>query len=260
MFFAEGEEKKLPEKLKEELNRLDIRYQLICYFDDNGENIDRKIIDYVIDSLNLSLKYYDKVGKRVRDLITGAIGNIPLTLDLDKLNLNRKIREIIAPLIDIIDAHACKDINRKKLIISILKKLVRLRRKFKGGEFKEVKIGPPLFSEKKYPKPSTFLKKKFEECKEEFYNFLRLRKEKKDLNKGAINLYTNLLELYLETKHPHFLEFMNQLPVTFAGRKIKLDDRIENIMFDQITSKEISSSKRFIYQKLKKLKRLKQKF
>ena len=256
MFFAKGETEKLPEELQKKLNKLDIRYQLICYLNDENKNINRKIIDYIIDSLELSLKYYDKIRTDIRDLITGAVGNIPLTLDLDNIKLPRKIKDILHPLIDIIDYQSNLHIDRKRLIVDVLKNLQKLKKDFKDREFPKIKIAPPFFSEKKYPEPSSSLKKKFEKCEEDFYNFLKSCKDEKNIDKKVINLYSNLLELYLETKHPYFLEFINKLPVILIGMKIKLDERIEDIIFDQIYLHELRNRKEFINQKLKKLEEL----
>ena len=256
MFFAKGETEKLPKELQKKLNKLDIRYQLICYFNDKKKNINRKIIDYIIDSLGLSLKYYDKIRTDIRDLMTGAVGNIPLTLDLDNIKLSKKIKDILHPLIDIIDYQSNLHINRKKLIVKVLKNLQKIKKDFKEGGFPKIKIASPSFSEKKYPEPSSSLKKKFEKCEEDFYSFLKSCESEKNIDKKVINLYSNLLELYLETKHPYFLEFINKLPVILIGMKIKLDRRIEDIIFDQIYSDDLHNRKEFINQKLKKLKEL----
>ena len=259
MFFAKGEIEKLPHNLRKNINRLDIRYQLICYLNDEKKDINRKIIDFTIDSLNLSLKYYDRINKKIRNIMTEAVGNIPMTLDLDNIKISKEIEETINPLIDIIDAHACLEINRKELIKEILKKLQKLKKKFKGRRFPKIKITPPSFSEKKYPKSSEYLNSKFKKCEKEAKNILKLSEEKKNINKEIINFYINVLRYYIKNRHPYFIEWINNLPAILVGKKIKIDENIEDILFDQINRSKWSDIEKQMKQKLKEFKKLQKK-
>lgn len=127
MFTSQGDSERLPDCINKELDSLNERYvQIVKYFE-RGGNIDQKIIGFTIDSLKLFLEYNKTSKKDVKDLLSEAVGNIPLTFDLDNLKLSKNVKEIIGPLIDIIDAHACKWINREKFVQEVLRKLKALR-------------------------------------------------------------------------------------------------------------------------------------
>jgi hypothetical protein len=132
MFFAEGEIEKLPEKLQEELELFYKKYEYLHDLYDNKRDINKEMIECIILSLRIYLKWGKKSKKEVRDLMSGAVGNIPITLDLDNIKLSKKVEEIINPLIDIIDSHANLHINREKLTLEVLNELEKLQ----GGKKK----------------------------------------------------------------------------------------------------------------------------
>jgi len=132
MFFAEEEEKEFPEEIKVEIYRLESKDREIYELNKENKNIDLEIIRFVTDALNLFLKYNERLNKKQRSLMTEAIGNIPITFFiLDKLKVKKEIKEAINPLIDIVDAHANLHINRKKLILEVLRNLNKLQGKIK---------------------------------------------------------------------------------------------------------------------------------
>lgn len=131
MFFAEKEEDNFPEEIKEKIYNLESRDKEIYHLNKEGRNIDLDVVNFVIDSLKLFLKYEKKLNKEQKKLMTEAIGNIPITFfTLDNLKVNKKIEDIIDPLIDIVDAHANLHIDRKELILEVLKKLQRLKEEY----------------------------------------------------------------------------------------------------------------------------------
>jgi hypothetical protein len=125
MFFAEGEEKEFPEEIRVNINRLESKDKEIYDLNKKNRDINLEVINFVIDSLNLFLKYEDKLSLKQKDLMTEAIGNIPITFFiLDKLRIKKNVKDIINPLVDIIDAHANLHINRIKLIKDVLEELI----------------------------------------------------------------------------------------------------------------------------------------
>jgi len=125
MFFAEGEEKEFPEEIRVNINRLESKDKEIYDLNKKNRDINLEVINFVIDSLNLFLKYEDKLSLKQKDLMTEAIGNIPITFFiLDKLRIKKNIKEIVNLLVDIIDANANLHINRTELIKEVLKKLI----------------------------------------------------------------------------------------------------------------------------------------
>ncbi len=128
MFFAEGEIEKFPKEIKKKIYDLEIKDKEIYHLDKKGKNVNLKVIDFTINSLSLFLKYERELNKEQKNLMTEAIGNIPITFFiLDNLKIDKKIKEIINPLTDIIDAHASLHINRKKLVTTVLKRLKKLK-------------------------------------------------------------------------------------------------------------------------------------
>jgi len=132
MFFAEEEEKEFPEEIKIEIYRLESKDREIYELNKENKNIDLEVINFVLDGLNLFLKYNEKLNEKQKNLMTESLGNIPLTFFiLDKLKVKKEIKESINPLVDIVDAHANLHINREKLIKDVLKKLHILRERYK---------------------------------------------------------------------------------------------------------------------------------
>ena len=129
MFTCEGDSEKLPKELNKRIDELCKEYEKAHDKYDKGGKIDKEIIAFTIKSLKLFLKYESKVGKEVRDIMSEAVGNIPVTFDLDEIKFSKEIEEIVDPLIDILDAHACKWINRKKFVEKTLKRLQNLKLK-----------------------------------------------------------------------------------------------------------------------------------
>jgi len=128
MFFAEKEEKEFPEEIKKEIDRLESKDREIYELNEKNKDINLEVINFVIDSLNLFLKYKDKLNKKQQDLMTEAIGNIPVTFFIiDKLKVKVDVKKSINLLIDIVDAHANLHINREKLILKVLKDLTKLK-------------------------------------------------------------------------------------------------------------------------------------
>ncbi len=130
MFFAKGELEKLPKGLQKELGLFYIKYEQLHDLYDDGKDINREMIRCIISSLRIYLKWEKKSEKETRDLMSGAVGNIPLTLDLDNIKFSKIFGETINPLIDIIDVHANLHINRKKLILEVLAKLEKLKKAY----------------------------------------------------------------------------------------------------------------------------------
>lgn len=129
MFFAEGEIEKFPEEIKKKIYDLESKDKEIYYLNKDKKEIDLEVINFTIDSLRLFLEYEKKLNSEQKDLMTEAIGNIPITFFiLDNLKVRKEIEETMNPLIDIIDAPSNLHINRKRLIIKILKKLEKLKR------------------------------------------------------------------------------------------------------------------------------------
>ncbi len=132
MFFAEGEEKEFPEDIKSEIHRLESKDREIYELNQKKKNIDSEVIDFVIESLEVFLKYEKELNKKQKDLMTGAIGDIPITFFiLDKLKVKKEIKEAIGPLVDIYDSHCNLHINREKLIWKVLNKLKQIQEKTK---------------------------------------------------------------------------------------------------------------------------------
>jgi hypothetical protein len=129
MFFAEGEFERLPKELQKELDKLYLEDRVIYEKNKRKEDVNKEVINFTIGSLKLYLKWHEKVKKDVRDLMSEAVGDIPLTFFvLDELKINKEVERTIDPLLDIIDAHACKWINREELIKNVLKKLQKLKK------------------------------------------------------------------------------------------------------------------------------------
>jgi len=128
MFFAKGQLKILPKTLQKELELFYEKYEKVHESYDKEKKIDIEMIGCVIYSLNLYLKWEKKVNKNVRDLMSEAIGEIPIMIMIDKIKLSKEIEEIINPLIDIDVSHANLHINRKKLILDVLRKLEELKK------------------------------------------------------------------------------------------------------------------------------------
>ncbi|MBS3112229.1 hypothetical protein J4459_03110 [Candidatus Woesearchaeota archaeon] len=129
MFFAENEEKEFPEEIRKEINNLESKDREIYELNKKNKNIDIKVIHFVINALNLFLKYNDKLDKKQKNLMTEAIGNIPITFFiLDKLKTNKRIKEVVNPLVDIVDSHSNLHIDREKLILEVLKDLRNLQK------------------------------------------------------------------------------------------------------------------------------------
>ncbi|MBU1129138.1 MAG: hypothetical protein KJ949_00740 [Nanoarchaeota archaeon] len=132
MFFAEKEEDKFSEEIKEKIYNLEAKDKEIYYLNKEGKEIDLEVVDFVINSLNMFLKYEKTLNNEQKNLMTEAIGNIPMTFFvLDNLKVNKKIEETIDFLLDIIDAHANLHIDRKILIQETLQKLQKLKEKYK---------------------------------------------------------------------------------------------------------------------------------
>jgi len=132
MFFAEKEEKEFSEEIRKEIDKLESKDREIYESNKKNKNIDIEVINFVIDSLNLFLKCKDKLNKKQRDLMTEAIGNIPITFFiLDKLKVKEDIKKTINPLVDIVDAHANLHISREKLILKVLNDLRNLPKSYK---------------------------------------------------------------------------------------------------------------------------------
>ena len=53
MFFAEKEEEKFSKKIRGEICRLESKDKEIYWLNKDGKNVDLRIIDFVMDSLNL---------------------------------------------------------------------------------------------------------------------------------------------------------------------------------------------------------------
>jgi len=132
MFFAEGEIEKFPKEIIKKIYNLEAKDKKIYHLNKEGKNINLEVINFTIDSLKLFLEYEKKLNKEQKNLMTEAIGNIPITFfTLDNLKVDKKIEDTISLLIDIIDAHANLHIKREKLILGVLNKLKRLREKYK---------------------------------------------------------------------------------------------------------------------------------
>jgi len=128
MFFAEKEEEKFSKKIRGEICRLESKDKEIYWLNKDGKNVDLRIIDFVMDSLNLFLKNEKLLDNEQKKLMTEAIGKIPVTFfALDNLKAGKRVKEAINPLIDIIDAHANLHINRKKLISAVLEDLKKIK-------------------------------------------------------------------------------------------------------------------------------------
>lgn len=129
MFFAEGEFEKLSSELQKELGLFYIKYEQLHDLYDERKDITKEMIECITSSLRIYLEWEKKSEKKVRDLMGEAVGNIPITLDLDNIELPKNVEEVINPLIDIIDAHANLHIDRKELIKSVLNNLYKLKEK-----------------------------------------------------------------------------------------------------------------------------------
>lgn len=126
MFFSEGEIKKLPRLLQQELELFYQKYEKSHQMYDGGIEFSKELIKSIIFSLELYFKWENKVNKKIKNIMEEAVGNIPLTIELDKIELTKKLSDIINPLIDIIDSNACLEIDRKKFIKKTLYNLKKL--------------------------------------------------------------------------------------------------------------------------------------
>jgi len=128
MFFAEGEEKEFPKEIRKEIDKLESKDKEIYYLNKERKKVDLEMVNFTINSLNLFLKNEKNFDDKQKNLMTEAIGNIPITFFiLDKFKVDRKIEETIKQLIDIVDAHANLHIDRRELILNVLKNLEQLR-------------------------------------------------------------------------------------------------------------------------------------
>ncbi|MEK6897151.1 MAG: hypothetical protein AABW93_01325 [Nanoarchaeota archaeon] len=129
MFFAEGEFEQLPERIKKDIVKFKKIDKIIYEENKKGKNVDKLIIKYTISSIEFYLKYDNELNKKTRNILLGGIGNIPITFFiLDKIKIKKELKETISPLIDIVDSHANLHINRKKLILNVLRKLEQLKK------------------------------------------------------------------------------------------------------------------------------------
>ncbi|MFH1310926.1 MAG: hypothetical protein ABIH65_00790 [Nanoarchaeota archaeon] len=129
MFFAEKEEERFPKEIRKKIYDLKAKDKEIYHLSKEGENINLNLINFTINSLSLFLEYEKRLNNEQKNLMTEAIGNIPITFFiLDNLKVDKKIEETINPLINIADAPPANlHINRKKLIIEVLHKLEKIK-------------------------------------------------------------------------------------------------------------------------------------
>ena len=126
MFFSNGEEEKLPKGLQKELELFYIEYEKLHDLYDEGKDITKEMIECIISSLRIYLKWEKKSEKKIRDLMSEAVGEIPIMIMIDKIKLSKEVEKIIKPLVDIDVSNSNLHINRKKLILEVLKKLKKV--------------------------------------------------------------------------------------------------------------------------------------
>jgi len=129
MFFSKGQLEKLPKKLQEELELFYNKYERAHNLYDKGKNVNIEMIGCVTYSLKIYLKWEKKIEKKIRDIISEGIGEIPIMIMIDKIGLSNELKYAISPLVDIDISYANSHINRKKLIKETLQKLNKIKEK-----------------------------------------------------------------------------------------------------------------------------------
>lgn len=277
MFFVEGRYEKLPKKVKKEVNKLHLLDRYIFESYQKGKRVDRLVIDYVISSLKIFLRFYDELKQPFKEYIEEAVGEIPITFfEIDKLNVSKKIEDTIDPLIDMADSQALKEINRKNLSKKILKKLKELGKEFKKNKF-VLELDFPDYSEKKYfnkedkflvglydsslKKEVINLKKDIMKYEEDYNKIIIFSSKKRDLRKEIINFFTSIIKLSLKIKNRYIKKrylnnLLEYLSFLFYSKKVKMPYKLKEIINEFIDISYIKNTDQFLNQKLKKLEEL----
>jgi len=281
MFLAEREYNKLPSKIKKEINLLHLKDRLIYEANKKNKNINFAVIDYVINSIYVYLRYHKKVNKKIRSILEESLGQIPITFfDLDRLKVDKEVIEKINPLLDTINSHALKTLNRESIIKSVLRNLIKLKGKYKKEDYSGLKISFPDFSKGKYfnkkdlfligvkdpkiKKSIVHLKKKISSYKQDYYNIVKLSKKHKNVDKETTIFFLNILEIYSETKN-RFLQkrylnnLLSELAFLFYYKKINLSRELKEAIYEFIDMDYVEDCDSFIQKKLKQLKKIKKK-
>ncbi len=277
MFFVEGRYEKLPKKVKKEVNKLHLLDRYIFESYQKGKRVDRLVIDYVVSSLKIFLRFYDELKRPLKKYMEEAVGEIPITFfTIDNLKVDEEIEESVDPLIDMADSQALKELDRKDLAKKTLKRLEELRKKFRVNGF-VLKSDFPDYSKNKYfgqndkfleglndlslKKEVINLKKDIMKYEEDYNKIIRFSSKKRDLRKEIINFFTSIIKLSLKIKNRHIKKryidnLLEYLSFLFYSKKIKMSLKLREVINEFIDIGYIENIDRFLNQKLKELENI----
>jgi len=280
MFFAEGEYEKFPLVIKRKINELHLLDRHIYETNRKGRDINRLVIDYVILSLRIFLNFYDKLKQPLKGYMEDAIANIPVTFALDKLKIDKQVKDSIKPLLDITGTCAFRKLKKKEIAKETLKRLERLRIRFTQNEV-PLKVSFPDYSTKKYfdgedkfllglddpslKKEITDLKKRIMKYKEDYNKIVEFSRHNKNVEKETIKFFVGILKLFFKTKNEYLKKryinkLLEYLAFLFYYKKINISEELKRTIYEFIEIKHIEDYNEFIQRKFKRFKDINKKY